>query len=49
MPWVYVRRQMARSWGVPPWVVDEAPMDEILLELKIAELEAAAEKKKPSP
>lgn len=39
VPWVYVRRLVARSWGVPPWVVDDAPIEETLLELKILELE----------
>ena len=39
VPWLYVRRQLARAWGVPPWVVDEAPIDEIELELDIARIE----------
>ena len=47
MPWVYARRVVAKNWGVPPWVVDEAPIDEVLTELKILELEGeAAEYKK---
>ena len=45
MPWVYVRRVIARSWGVPPWEVDLAPSDEVALELKLMALEAKAEKK----
>lgn len=45
MPWVYVRRAVAKSWGVPPWAVDAAPYDEVLMELKILELETDAEKK----
>ena len=45
VPWAYTRRNLARAWGVPPWAVDEAPMDEVMLELRIAELEAAAEAK----
>lgn len=44
LPWAYIRRQLARSWGVPPWVVDDAPYEEVLLELKILELEGEAEK-----
>jgi hypothetical protein len=38
-PWAYVRRTIARSWGVPPWEVDEAPLDEVLLELKLMAIE----------
>ena len=44
VPWAYVRRAVARSWGVPPWEVDDAPYDEVLLEIKILNLEAEAEK-----
>ncbi len=36
---MYVRRAVARAWGVPPWVVDEAPVDEVLTEIKILNLE----------
>lgn len=43
MPWVYTRRVIARSWRVPPWVVDEAPTDEVLTELRIINLESEAE------
>lgn len=39
VPWVYVRRLIARAWHVPPWMVDEAPTDEIFLELKLLEIE----------
>jgi hypothetical protein len=42
VPWAYVRRQIARAWGCRPWEVDEAPLDEVLLELKILEIEAQA-------
>ena len=45
VPWVYVRRSIAQGWGVPPWAVDEAPVDEVLLELKLRELEAGSKKK----
>lgn len=45
MPYVYARRIVARSWGVPPWVVDEAPIDEFFTELRILKLEADAEKR----
>ena len=44
MPWGYVRRMVARSWNVPPWVVDDAPYDEVLTELEIMSLESEAEK-----
>lgn len=40
VPWAYARRQIAEQWGVPPWVVDEAPRQEIELELRIREIEA---------
>lgn len=39
MPWPYVRRQLASRWHVPPWVVDEAPVTEIELELQILGIE----------
>lgn len=45
MPWAYVRRAVAKSWNMPPWAVDEAPYDEVLLELEILNLEGEAEKK----
>ena len=40
LPWAYVRRHIARSWGVPPWVVDQAPAREVATELRILALEA---------
>ena len=40
MPWVYLRRAVAQSWGVPPYVVDESPIDEVLTELEILAMEA---------
>lgn len=45
VPWAYVRRAVAKSWNMPPWAVDEAPYDEVLLELEILNLEGEAEKK----
>jgi hypothetical protein len=44
VPWVYIRRAIAKSWGVPPWFVDEAPVDEVMTELRILALEGEAEK-----
>jgi hypothetical protein len=29
---------IARNWGVPPWIVDLAPSDEVDLELELLEL-----------
>ena len=43
MPWAYVRRAIAQRWQCRPWEVDEAPTDEVLLELKIMEIEGKAE------
>ena len=45
MPWVYLRRVVARAWNLPPWIVDEAPIDEVQLELKLLEMEGQARKK----
>ncbi|HEY7061726.1 MAG TPA: hypothetical protein VII06_09615 [Chloroflexota bacterium] len=42
MPWVWTRRQLAQAWHVPPWVIDEAPIDEVLLELELMGIEAQA-------
>jgi butyrate kinase len=47
VPWVYVRREIARSWGVPPWVVDAAPADEVLLEIRIRGVEGRAAAERP--
>lgn len=33
-----VRRALAERWGVPPWMVDDAPEDEVLLELRLMSL-----------
>lgn len=48
MPWAYVRRRLAERWHVPPWVVDEAPVDEIALELKLSEIEAGTRRRTPA-
>jgi butyrate kinase len=36
---------VARSWGVPPWVVDEAPVDEVLQEIKLHNIELESRRK----
>jgi hypothetical protein len=41
-PWAYIRRVLARTWGCFPWEVDDAPLDEVLLELKLMGMEARA-------
>jgi len=45
VPWAYVRRAIAQSWYCKPWEIDDAPTDEVLLELRIMELEGEAAKK----
>lgn len=45
VPWVLVRRNIAAKWHVPPWVVDDAPIDEVMTELRIADIEAECLKK----
>lgn len=42
IPWAYTRRALARAWGVPPWVVDQVPHQEIDIELRIMAVEADA-------
>lgn len=42
MPWPYVRAKLAQSWGVPPWIVDAAPLDELATALHILEIESEA-------
>lgn len=42
-PWPYVRRVLAERWHCRPWEVDDAPLDEVLLELKILGMEARAD------
>lgn len=45
VPWVYARRAVAQQWHVPPWVVDEAPVDEVLTELEIMNIEAESRRR----
>jgi hypothetical protein len=40
LPWVYVRRDLAKQWGIPPWEVDVAALEEIQIELAIRSIEA---------
>jgi hypothetical protein len=40
LPWEYLRRRIAERWGIPPWAVDDAPQDEVNLELQVMGLEA---------
>lgn len=49
MPWVWVRRILAERWNVPPWQVDEAPHDEVRLELALMALEAECQPPPESP
>lgn len=42
MPWPYLRAKLASSWGVPPWEVDTAPLDEVVTALHILEIESDA-------
>lgn len=42
VPWAYVRRQLAKDWCVPPWVIDEAPIGEIEEALAIRRVESEA-------
>lgn len=39
---VLERRAVAREWGVPPYMVDEAPHGEVLLTLQLLEIESEA-------
>jgi hypothetical protein len=45
LPWVYTRRRIAERWGIPPWEVDQAPTDEVLTEIEIANIEAETRKR----
>jgi hypothetical protein len=36
---------LARAWRIPPWQVDDAPADEVLLEIRLSNLEAETHKK----
>lgn len=46
VPWPYVRRALAQRWGIPPWGVDEAPVDEVMLELRLMELDGEEPRKR---
>jgi hypothetical protein len=46
VPWVYTRRVVARNWGCLPWEVDAAPIDEVLREIELHNLEI---KHQPKP
>jgi hypothetical protein len=41
-PRFYLERLVARRWGVPPWVVEQAEAAEVEDELRIMQLEAEA-------
>jgi len=40
---LYIRREIAKDWGIPPWEVDDAPEGEVALELQFRRIEAAAQ------
>jgi hypothetical protein len=40
VPWAYIRRELAKAWGIPPWEVDEADPEEIRIELAIRKIES---------
>jgi hypothetical protein len=40
VPWGYIRRMVAKSWGILPREVDEEPVDEVLTEVKILQMES---------
>jgi hypothetical protein len=41
VPWVWIRREIARRWGVPPYVVDhDIPHQEVEIELRLMRVEA---------
>lgn len=40
LPWLYVRKLIAERWGIPPYAVDQAPADEVELELRFMEIES---------
>jgi hypothetical protein len=47
VPWAYVRREIAREWGVPPWVVDASPQGEVEETLALRSIEARVASRKP--
>ena len=40
VPWAWTRRVIADRWHCPPWLVDEAPQDEVLLELELMRIDS---------
>lgn len=40
VPWVWVRRQIAARWGIPPPDVEAYPAEEITIEMRLMETEA---------
>jgi hypothetical protein len=42
VPWVWIRKRIAEAWHCKPWEVDDAPMDEILLQCKLMNCESEA-------
>jgi hypothetical protein len=40
VPWAWTRRAIAERWQCKPWEVDEAPVDEVNLELQLMQIEA---------
>jgi hypothetical protein len=39
VPWAWTRRVLAERWHCAPWLVDEAPQDEVALELELMRIE----------
>lgn len=39
MPWRWYRRLVAKEWHVPPWVVDEAPWEEVEQALALLDID----------
>lgn len=35
MPWLLLRRELARQWGCFPWEVDDLPADEVRREMEV--------------
>jgi hypothetical protein len=42
---VYVRKMLSERWNCFPWDVDDAPADEVALELRLAAIELECERK----
>jgi len=39
LPWVYIRRKIAKRWNCTPWEVDDSPIGEIETELTLSKIE----------